>query len=113
MLKHALELDGTNFSAAYNLGAAYARKQMAPEALAAFRETTRIAPEYAPGHRALGELLLYQGQADESLAELRHAAALDPNDAGIHAALAKALAAKHLDTEANEEKRKAEQAQPQ
>src|SRR6266853_1163236 len=81
MLKRALELDGTNFSAAYNLGATYARKQMAPEAVASFRDTIRIAPEYAPGHRALGELLLYQGQTDESLAELRRAVALDPNDA--------------------------------
>jgi arylsulfatase A-like enzyme/Flp pilus assembly protein TadD len=113
MLKHALELDGTNFSAAYNLGAAYARKQMAPEAVAAFRETIRIAPEYAPGHRALGELLLYQGQVDESLAELRQAATLDPNDASIHAALAKTLSAKHLDAEANEEMRKAQQGRPQ
>jgi arylsulfatase A-like enzyme/Flp pilus assembly protein TadD len=113
MLKHALELDGTNFSAAYNLGAAYARKQMAPEAVAAFRDTIRIAPEYAPGHRALGELLLYQGQMDESLAELRQAEALDPNDPGIHAALAKTLSAKHLDVEADEETRKAQQGRPQ
>jgi len=113
MLQHALELDGTNFSAAYNLGAAYARKQMAPEAAAAFRETVRIAPEYAPGHRALGELLLYQGQVDESLAELRQAEALDASDASTHAALAKALSAKHLDAEADEEMRKAQQARPQ
>jgi arylsulfatase A-like enzyme/Flp pilus assembly protein TadD len=113
MLKRALELDGTNFSAAYNLGAAYARKQMAPEAVAAFRDTIRIAPDYAPGHRALGELLLYQGQVDQSLTELHQAAALDPNDAGTHAALAKALSAKHLDAEAEEEMRKAQQARPQ
>jgi tetratricopeptide (TPR) repeat protein len=113
MLKRALDLDGTNFSAAYNLGATYARKQMAPEAVASFRETIRIAPDYAPGHRALGELLLYQGQTDESLAELRQAVALDPNDANAHAALAKALSAKHLNAEANEEMRKAQQGRPQ
>jgi Flp pilus assembly protein TadD len=86
---------------------------MAPEAVAAFRDTIRIAPEYAPGHRALGELLLYQGQVDESLTELHQAAALDPNDAGTHAALAKALSAKHLDAEADEEMRKAQQDRPQ
>src|SRR5258708_29805812 len=113
MLKRALELDGTNFCAAYNRGGAYAKKQMAPEAIAEFRETIRIDPEYAPGHRALGELLLYQGQVDESVAQLREAAALDPNDAGTHAALARALSAKHLDAEANEEMRKAQQSRPQ
>jgi choline-sulfatase len=113
MLQHALELDATNFSAAYNLGAAYAKKQMAPEAVAAFRETVRLAPQYAAGHRALGELLLYEGQADESLAELRQAEGLDPSDPGTHAALAKTLSAMHMDAEAGEEMRKAQQGRPQ
>src|SRR5713226_8633999 len=72
-LKHAFDLDATNFSASYNLGAAYGQKQMVPEAVAAFRQTIAIAPEYAPGHRALGEMLLYRGQLDESVAELRRA----------------------------------------
>jgi arylsulfatase A-like enzyme/Flp pilus assembly protein TadD len=112
-LKHALELDRTNFSAAYNLGAAYLRKEMVPEAMAAFRQTISIAPEYAPGHRALGEILLYEEKVDESLAELRQAADLDPHDAATHAALAKALSAKGLNTEADDEMRKAQQSRPQ
>jgi Tfp pilus assembly protein PilF len=44
---------------------------------------------------------------------LRRAVALDPNDANTHAALAKALSAKHLNAEANEELRKAQQGRPQ
>lgn len=109
-LKHAVELDGTNFSAAYNLGAAYGQKQMVPEAVAAFRQTVALAPEYPAGHGALGEMLLYQGQIDDAVAELKTANELDPHDERIHAGLAKALAAK---AEADEEKRKAQQALPQ
>jgi tetratricopeptide (TPR) repeat protein len=111
-LKHALDLDGTNFSAAYNLGAAYLKKEMVPEAMAAFRQTISIAPQYAPGHRALGEILLYEEKVDASLAELRQAADLDPHDAATHAALAKALSAKGLNTEADDEMRKARQSRP-
>ncbi|MGH9492318.1 MAG: sulfatase-like hydrolase/transferase, partial [Terriglobales bacterium] len=69
-LKRALELDGTNFSAAFNLGAAYLQKQMWPESLAAFRQSVAIYPDFAPGHRAVGEVLLYQKQVPEALAEL-------------------------------------------
>jgi len=113
MLKRALELDGTNFSAAFNLGAAYEKKQMIPEAMAAFRQSATIDPDYAAAHRAVGELLLYQGQTEEALAELRRATELDPHDPGAHAALAKALTAKGLNAEADEEMRKAQQARPQ
>jgi tetratricopeptide (TPR) repeat protein len=108
MLKRALQLDGTNFSAAYNLGAAYLKKQMVPEAAEAFRQSISINPEYAAGRRALGEVLLYQGQVNESLAELRRSAELDPRDPATHAALARALSAKGLNAEAEEETRKAQ-----
>jgi Flp pilus assembly protein TadD len=65
------------------------------------------------GHRGLGEALLYQGQVDDALTELRRAVELSPLDPGNHAALAKALSAKGLDTEAQEEMRKAQQGRPQ
>jgi Flp pilus assembly protein TadD len=106
-------LDATNFSAAYNLGVAYEQKQMTAEATAAFRQSLSIAPEYALGHRGLGEILLYQGQVDDALAELRRAAELAPQDPGNHAALSKALAAKGLNDEAQDEMRKAQQGLPQ
>lgn len=47
-------------------------------ALAAFRESARLAPFYAQPHWQLGNALLRSGQQDESLAELRRAAASDP-----------------------------------
>ena len=72
-----------------------------------------IADDYAPGHRALGELLLSQGQLDEALAQLHKAAELSPEDGSTHSALARALAAKGLASEAQEEMRKAERAPPQ
>jgi arylsulfatase A-like enzyme/Tfp pilus assembly protein PilF len=111
-LKRTLELDSTNFAAAFNLGAAYVKKQMIPEAVAAFRQSITINPNYADGQRALGQLLLYQGD-DEALTHLRQAVALAPSDPGNHAALAKALAQKGLTEEAAEEMRKAQQARPQ
>ena len=89
------------------------QKQMMTEAAGAFRSSVTIAPEYAPGHRALGEILLYQGQVDDALSELRRAVELAPQDPGNHAALAKALSAKGLTAEAEEEMRKAQPAQSQ
>jgi Flp pilus assembly protein TadD len=67
-----------------------------------------VNPDYAAAHRALGEILLYQGQVDEAIVELRRAIGLEPRDPGAHAALAKALTAKGLNAEADEEARKAQ-----
>ena len=67
---------------------------------AAFRHSLSISPDYAAGHRGLGEVLLYQGQVDDALTELRRAAELAPMDPANHAALAKALSAKGLNAEA-------------
>ena len=39
-----------------------------------------ISPDYAAGHRALGEVLLYQGQVDDAITELRRAVELAPQD---------------------------------
>src|SRR6266700_3701998 len=83
-LKRTLELDPTNFSAAYNLGAAYMQKQMVPEAMAAFHQSVGIFPDYAMGHRAIGEILLYQGHIDEAVTELRNAAGLAQQDPQMH-----------------------------
>lgn len=47
-------------------------------ALAAFRESVRLAPFYAQPRWQLGNALLRSGQRDEALAELRRAAASEP-----------------------------------
>jgi len=106
-LKRALELDSTNFAAAYNLGAAYLQQKNGSDATAAFQQCVTLAPDYAPGHRALGEMLLYQNRLDAALSELRRASELAPQDPSTHASLAKALSAKGLESEAEEERQKA------
>ncbi len=80
---------------------------MTAGAAAGFRQSVTINDDYAPGHRALGQLLLSQGRVDEALAELA------PDGASTHIALAKALTAKGMPGEAQEEMRKAERVQPQ
>src|SRR2546426_7345941 len=95
-LRRALELDSTNFAAAYDLGLSYLQKNMTGEAAAAFRQSVSIADGYAPGHRALGELLLSQGQLDEALAELHKAAELAPEDASTQDRKSTRLNSSHL-----------------
>jgi tetratricopeptide (TPR) repeat protein len=108
-LKRTLEMDPTNFSAAFDLGVAYLHKQMFPESTAAFRQAVTIYPDFAPGYKALGEMLIYQGRVDAGLKELRTAVRLAPKDPRNHEALAKALQAKGLHMEAEEEMRKAQE----
>jgi tetratricopeptide (TPR) repeat protein len=111
-LKRTLELDPTNFGAAFDLGATYLHQNMLDDSTAAFRQSVTINPDFAPGYRALGEMLLYQGKLDEGLKELRTAVRLAPNDSRTHQSLAKALEAKGLHMQAEEEMRKAQE-QPQ
>src|SRR5208337_3430303 len=59
-LQRTLQLDATNFEAAFNLGVAYVQKKQLEPAASAFRQSVTIYPEFARGHRALGETLLYQ-----------------------------------------------------
>jgi len=70
-------------------------------------------PEFARGHRALGETLLYQGKLDDAIAELRRAVEIAPDEPDMHTSLAKALEAKGLTAEADEERRRAGNPQPE
>ena len=108
-LKRTLELDPTNFSAAFDLGVAYLHKEMYPESTEAFRKSVTIYPDFAPGYKALGEMLVFQGKVDAGLKELRMAVRLAPGDPRNHDALSKALQAKGLNAEAAAETRKAEE----
>jgi Flp pilus assembly protein TadD len=112
-LQRTLQLDPTNFEAAYNLGVAFIQKQQLAPAADAFRQSIAIYPDLARSHRALGETLLYQGETDEAIAELRHAVELAPQEPAMHESLAKALTRKGLSAEADEETRRAQQLAPQ
>lgn len=107
-LRRTLELDGTNYSAAFNLGAAWLKLGNVEEAEASFRQAVKINPGYAPAHEALGELLLYQGKLDDAIAALRAALEIQPRFPKARAVLVKALRAKGLNSEADEEQRKAQ-----
>jgi arylsulfatase A-like enzyme/cytochrome c-type biogenesis protein CcmH/NrfG len=112
-LQRALELDGTNFDAAFNLGVAYIQKRDLERAGEAFRKSVGASPEFARGHRALGETLLYQGKIDDAIVELRRAVELAPDEPAMHESLAKALEAKGLTAEAEVERRRAGKPGPQ
>ena len=70
-LQRTLQLDGTNFEAAFNMGVAFIQKRDLAQAEEAFRKSVTVYSDFARGHRALGETLLYEGNVDEALAELR------------------------------------------
>src|SRR5690348_18298942 len=70
------------------------------------RQSVQINPNYAKGHEALGEILLYQGKTDEAIASLREALRLNPDSARARQNLVKALRAKGLNSEADQEMRK-------
>lgn len=54
-------------------------------AIQAFTRRVEVSPNYAPAHRALGEMYLQVGRDDEALAELTAAALIEPADALAHA----------------------------
>ena len=110
-LKRTLQLDSTNFEAAFNLGVAYIQKRDLPSAADAFRASIKVNPNLARSHRALGETLLYMDQVDNAILELRRAVELAPQEPSGHQSLAKALAAKGLTAEADEEMRRAQEPQ--
>ncbi len=107
--KHALELDATNFSAAFNLGTAYLRKNLPDDALGAFQLSVRINPEYAQGHRALGEMLLFRSELPLAMQSLNKAASLAPQDPQVHLSLAKAYAAQGDQARASAERARAQE----
>jgi arylsulfatase A-like enzyme/Tfp pilus assembly protein PilF len=108
-LKRTMELDPTNFSAAFDLGATYLHKNMYSESTDAFRQSVTIYPDFAPGYKALGEMLIFRGQPKEGIAQLRTAARLAPRDPQIHEALAGALRATGNYVEAEHEAQKAQE----
>jgi tetratricopeptide (TPR) repeat protein len=65
-----------------------------PEAVAAAEEATRLAPDSAVAHAALGEALMAAGRSADAEAPLRRAVEMEPSRAATHAQLAYILEAK-------------------
>ncbi|HET9794385.1 MAG TPA: protein kinase [Thermoanaerobaculia bacterium] len=62
-----------------------------PAAEASFRESLRLNPSYATGHRWYGQFLSGLGRGEEALEEVRRALDLDPLSLIIHTAVGDAL----------------------
>ena len=107
-LSKALTLDKTNFSAAMNLGAAFVQMKRFDDAERLFRESIRINPAYAAGHKALGQLLAFRGDAAGAITELEQAATLAPDDPQTRMELSRAYDATGQHERAAEQRREAE-----
>jgi serine/threonine-protein kinase len=73
------------------LGYAMRRKGRPDEAIAAYRESVRLKPDYAEAHNGLGNALYDKGKPDEAVAEYREATRLEPDHAEAHCNLGHAL----------------------
>ena len=72
----------------YNLGTAYGRQDMFPEAFAAYKEAARIRPDYAKAHVAMGNLLYQNGSSTAAEDAYRSGIEVDPDYARAYLALA-------------------------
>jgi len=75
----------------YHLGRMRAEVGLVGEAVAAFRRTLELEPDYAPAHERLGSLLLSRDRLDEAEASFREAHRLAPNEPAGARGLARTL----------------------
>lgn len=77
---HALAVTEGNFVAHKGLGAARWRQGRLDEALAHYRESIRLKPDWSLAHHDLGALLVAMGRPREALPELEQALRIRPGD---------------------------------
>jgi tetratricopeptide (TPR) repeat protein len=90
--EQAAELGTRDPDLLLGLGRTRAASQDREGAAAAFREALGQAPELAPAHAGLGEVLVENGRDEEALPHLEKAVALDPADVAARRTLARARA---------------------
>ena len=71
----------------YRLGKALERRDNLPEALDAYLEALNVSYEFAPAHRAVGQVRLALGEKEEALKHLTYAVKLAPRDRASMSAL--------------------------
>jgi protein O-mannosyl-transferase len=87
-----VEKSPNNARAHYDLGRALQNSGRLEEAMAEYRTTVRLWPEYSAAHNNLGIILLDQpGRLSEAISEFEAALRLDPNSAECHNDLGTAL----------------------
>lgn len=89
--RHALDVSPANYYAHNALGLELSRQGRTSEAMAHFREASRLAPGFPNGHNNLGLLLANQGRTSEALAEYREALRVAPDFLQAHLNLGNAL----------------------
>ncbi len=82
-----------DFTAHYNLGAAFQAEGRLEDAVSELRRALAIDPDAATAHNNLGAALQAQGEPDAALVEYEHALRLRPADASARFNLGQALAA--------------------
>ena len=83
------------------------------QAIAAFRETLRLRPDYTPAQAGLGHLLAQLGRYEEAVPHLQQALHADPTDGGSHAELGRTLLALNRPNEALDHLQTAVQLMPE
>jgi tetratricopeptide (TPR) repeat protein len=83
MLKTVLDKNPQDPNALYLSGMAYLRKNMVPEAAAAFLKVTELSPKFAAAHYQLGVCYQRQGEAEKALAAYQKAFDLEPSNADL------------------------------
>jgi serine/threonine protein kinase/Flp pilus assembly protein TadD len=106
--RRAVELDGKNSAAHYNLADALSDRGQMAEALAEYRRASQLNPPVGvPAHNKLGVLLADRGQVRAAMAHYRQAIARNPTASPPHHNLGLALAEQGQIEEAMAEYRRA------
>jgi len=87
--------DPNSWMAYNNLGVVRFEKGQADEAIADYRRSLRLHPDYPEAHYNLGSALLHQGQVDDAIQECESALALLPNEPDAHVVLGNAFLVKN------------------
>jgi len=91
LFEHALNVTTANGTAHYNLACALGSKGKYDDAIAHYRQSLLIEPNYAGAHYSLGFALQAKGVLDEAITHYRSALQLDPDYANAHYSLGSAL----------------------
>ena len=81
---HALDTTRNNYIAHLWVGMAFQDEGDSSQALAEYRESARLDPNYLFTHFTLGDLLEKVGRPEEALAEYRRALRINPKEPAVH-----------------------------
>ncbi len=88
LFNHALQVDRNNYMAYHHLGMALANEGKTDQAIAMYRNTLALAPQYAPAYNNLGIIYAQLGRFDEAVSLFKAAIKLTPTNAVFYRNLA-------------------------